>query len=197
MLWYEQYESQMSNIIEYAKLCYDRKLVSAAGGNVSMRCAEGFLITASNVSLRAVNKESIILCGLNDHHVIHGEKGLRPSKESPFHMNIYKYRKNINCVIHVHPNYATAFTYYKKELPLFTVSAKLKLHNVPIIAQAPPGSSELANNIAQAVGEAHPDTNAFLLEGHGILVMGESMEECFHSVELLEDAAHIAMLLHL
>ena len=195
-MWYEAYALQIDNIIRYAKLCYDRRLVSAAGGNISERCKEGILITASNISLRAVSTESILLCDREDRHIINGAEGLKPSKESPFHMNVYKYRKDVNCVIHAHPTYATAFTHCKKALPLLTVSAQLKLKEVPIIPRALPGSTELADNVTLAVRE-YPITDAFLLEGHGALVMGESMEECFNSLELLEDTAQIAMLLRL
>ena len=32
------------------------------------------------------------------------------------------------------------------------------------------------------------------MEGHGILAMGGTMQECFHQAELLEDTAKIAVL---
>lgn len=32
------------------------------------------------------------------------------------------------------------------------------------------------------------------MERHGILVMGETVQECFHQAELLEDTAKIAVL---
>ena len=32
------------------------------------------------------------------------------------------------------------------------------------------------------------------MEAHGILTLGESMEECFNQAELLEDTAKIAVL---
>ena len=86
------------------------------------------------------------------------------------------------------------WTLQKKPLPLYTESAKLKLIDVPIIPDAAPGSQELAENVVRTVAAAPADITAFLMEGHGILALGRTMQECFHQVELLEDTAKIAVL---
>lgn len=86
------------------------------------------------------------------------------------------------------------WTLQKKPLPLYTESAKLKLGEVPIVPDRAPGSTELADVVAETVANASTDTRAFLMEGHGILVMGKTMEECFDQAELLEDTAKIAFL---
>jgi len=195
-MWHKDYQTQIQSIIKYSKLCYDRNMVSAAGGNVSCRCDRGIIITGSNKSLGSIDTQSLLLCDGEDGHVISANKGQKPSKELLFHMNVYKCRKSVNCVIHVHPTFATAYTYYQKFLPLFTVSAQLKLKEVPLIAAAAPGSNELAQNISKAVA-LYSDTSSFLLEKHGILTMGSTMEQCFNLAELIEETAKIAVLLKL
>ena len=135
------------DIIRYSALVYQKGLVSAAGGNVSARLGGDMLITGSNVPLRAVTYEGLVL-----------------------------------------------WTLQKKPLPLYTESAKLKLGEVPIVPDRAPGSTELADVVAETVAKASADTRAFLMEGHGILVMGKTMEECFDQAELLEDTAKIAFL---
>lgn len=189
----ESCEKELEAIIKYSSLVYERRLVCAAGGNVSARCGENILITGSNVSLREVSADNVLLCDM-DGNVLEGNGDLRPSKETPFHLDVYRSRPGVDAVIHSHPCYATAFSVAGERLPLHTVSAKLKLVDVPMIAEAQPGSSRLAEYVRLAV-EDHPDACAFLLRAHGALTMGSSLEECFNLAELLEDTAKIAVLL--
>ncbi|MBS1382328.1 MAG: class II aldolase/adducin family protein [Oscillospiraceae bacterium] len=192
-IWERNYRSEMEDIIRYSGLLYDRNLVSAAGGNVSERCGSDMLITASNAPLREITPDSLVLCDLKG-AVIEKNQHLRPSKETLFHAGVYRVRPEVRCVIHVHPAYSVVWTLQKKPLPLYTESAKLKLIDVPIIPDAAPGSQELAENVVRTVAAAPANITAFLMEGHGILALGRTMQECFHQVELLEDTAKIAVL---
>ena len=163
-IWERNYRSEMEDIIRYSGLLYDRNLVSAAGGNVSERCGSDMLITASNAPLREITPDSLVLCDLKG-AVIEKNQHLRPSKETLFHAGVYMVRPEVRCVIHV-----------------------------PIIPDAAPGSQELAENVVRTVAAAPANITAFLMEGHGILALGRTMQECFHQVELLEDTAKIAVL---
>ena len=192
-IWERNYRSEMEDIIRYSGLLYDRNLVSAAGGNVSERCGSDMLITASNAPLREITPDSLVLCDLKG-AVIEKNQHLRPFKETLFHAVVYRVRPEVRCVIHVHPAYSVVWTLQKKPLPLYTESAKLKLIDVPIIPDAAPGSQELAENVVRTVAAAPANITAFLMEGHGILALGRTMQECFHQVELLEDTAKIAVL---
>ncbi|GKH51361.1 L-fuculose-phosphate aldolase [Eubacteriales bacterium] len=192
-IWERNYRSEMEDIIRYSGLLYDRNFVSAAGGNVSERCGSDMLITASNAPLREITPDSLVLCDLKG-AVIEKNQHLRPSKETLFHAGVYRVRPEVRCVIHVHPAYSVVWTLQKKPLPLYTESAKLKLIDVPIIPDAAPGSQELAENVVRTVAAAPANITAFLMEGHGILALGRTMQECFHQVELLEDTAKIAVL---
>ena len=192
-IWERNYRSEMEDIIRYSGLLYDRNLVSAAGGNVSERCGSDMLITASNAPLREITPDSLVLCDLKG-AVIEKNQHLRPSKETLFHAGVYRVRPEVRCVIHVHPAYSVVWSLQKKPLPLYTESAKLKLIDVPIIPDAAPGSQELAENVVRTVAAAPANITAFLMEGHGILALGRTMQECFHQVELLEDTAKIAVL---
>ena len=118
------------DIIRYSALVYQKGLVSAAGGNVSARLGGDMLITGSNVPLRAVTYEGLVLCDAEG-HVKRAAQGLKPSKETRFHLDVYRLRPEINYIIHAHPTYSVLWTLQKKPLPLYTESAKLKLGEVP------------------------------------------------------------------
>jgi len=186
------HKEELTGLIKYSSLIYERRLVSAAGGNVSVRLGNTVLITASNVSLREVTADGVVLCDM-DGKVLEGNPGLKPSKETGFHLNIYRNRPGVGAVVHAHPCYATAFSIGGEKLPLLTASARLKLAEVPSIPEALPGSEELAENVRRAVTE-HPDAFAYIIRAHGIVTMGKTLEESFKLAELLEDTAKIAIL---
>ena len=89
--------------------------------------------------------------------------------------------------------FSTIWSMQNQELPLYTESAKLKLVHVPLIPDGQPGSVDLAEKVLTAVSHTSEDTTAFLMEAHGVLILGETMENCFHQAELLEDSAKIAV----
>ena len=95
------------------------------------------LITGSNVPLRAVTYEGLVLCDAEG-HVKRAAQGLKPSKETRFHLDVYRLRPEINYIIHAHPTYSVLWTLQKKPLPLYTESAKLKLGEVPIVPDRHP-----------------------------------------------------------
>ena len=190
--WETEYPDQVRELIRFSKLVYERNLVSAAGGNVSVRCGRHVLITGSNVSLRDVTADTLVLCDLQG-NVLEAPEGLKPSKETRFHLGVYALRPKAGCVIHAHPNFSVIWSLCGRALPLYTESARLKLQEVPLIPDAPPGSEELARQVTQAVARAPEKICAFLMEKHGILVMGETAEACFNQAELVEDTAKIAV----
>lgn len=186
------FPAQLRDLREYSGLLYNRELVSAKGGNVSARCADGFLITATDAPLRAIGEGSAVLCAA-DGTPLPGQKGVRPSKETPFHQSIYRCRPEVNFVIHAHPCCCVAQGLMEEELPMLTASSRLKLSRVPMIPEADPGTAELAALVERAVLD-NPACSAFLMKAHGALVMGRSAEECYCLLELLEDTAKIALL---
>lgn len=63
-------------------------------------------------------------------------------------------------------------------------------NGVPVITFKPPGSKALA----EAVQKKIIDYNAFILENHGVLTVGSTIEEAGSLNELVEEAAKIQLL---
>jgi L-fuculose-phosphate aldolase len=195
MLIIDEHRPLAEELSRYSRLCYDRNLVGAAGGNLSVRVTgkDLFLVTASGVSLRDVRPENIVIVDLNG-KVIEGPQGLKPSKEINFHLAIFRARPTAQAVIHVHPTYGITFACQQRTIPLATVSARLKLKQGTIVPLANPGSMELAQNVAHAVQSSPDDATVFLMDLHGVVVWGTSLENAFNDTELSEDTARIAFL---
>lgn len=190
--------STAEELVRYSRLCYERRLVGAAGGNLSARVPgrDAFIVTASGVSLRDVGRENLVVMD-GGGKVLEGPAGAKPSKESGFHLAVFETRPAVGAVIHVHPPYATTFSMRKKLIPTVTISAQLKLKQGVVIAAAAPGSKELRDLVAQGVKTSPPEATVFLMESHGLLTLRPTLGEAFDDAELAEDTAKIAYLAEL
>ena len=182
-----------AEVVRYSRLCYDRKLAGAAGGNISMRIPgrDVFIVTASGVSLRDVSLENLVVVD-GGGKILEGAEGLSPSKEISFHLSIYKAKPQINAVVHVHPVFTTVYASLKKKIPLVTVSSRLKVKQGIIVPEQKPGSVELCEEIIQAIKESSLETSVLLMENHGLVAYNTDMKQTFDDAELAEDTAQIA-----
>jgi L-fuculose-phosphate aldolase len=179
---------------QYSKKSFQRSLISGTGGNLSVRIpgADMVLITPSGISLDDVTPEINILVTLEG-EILSAPPGLKPSKETSFHLAAYRLRPEIRALAHVHPPYATAYANRMLPLPLVTVSARLNLKHVPCVECAIPGSSELRDLVSAGLS-ANPGVRAILMKEHGILTLGKDLMEAFYLADLVEDTAKIAFI---
>ena len=182
-------------LIRYSRLCYERHLVGAAGGNISLRIPgrDAILVTASGMALRDVDRNNLVVVD-GKGGILESPSGRAPSKETSFHLAIYKIKPDIQAVIHVHPAYATTYAALGMLIPTVTISARLKLKQCPLVREANPGSEDLLRNIIKAIGEAPVDATVLLLESHGIVAYSSELRQAFDDAELAEDTARIAFL---
>ncbi|HDQ15051.1 MAG TPA: class II aldolase/adducin family protein [Sediminispirochaeta sp.] len=179
-------------LADFSRRSFNRHLIGGTGGNNSVRIPESghVLITPSGISLADVEPDGLIECTL-DGEVIEAPKGFKPSKETSFHLGIYKLRPEVNSIFHVHPPYSTGFANLMEPLPMATVSAAVRLKHVPCVGSALPGSDELRELILEAV-EKYPESEAFILKEHGIVALGPDIPSAFYTADLIEDTAKIA-----
>ena len=182
---------------ELAETCqkaFRRGLVGGAGGNISVRVPgeDRALITATGISLGNIGPETIVLVDL-DGNLLDGAPGMRPSKETGFHVCAYRLRPHVGAVVHLHPPHATAFAVRGMELPLVTDGAMLILKHVPVVGHAPSGSPQLHRIVEEGL-RRYPDAKAILLERHGMFTMGPNLTVAFNLADLVEDTAKIAIL---
>src|SRR5579863_4141922 len=167
-------------LVRYSRLCYDRHLVGAAGGNLSVKIPgkDAFIVTATGVSLRDVAPANLLAIDPSG-KMLESPSGAKPSKETNFHLAVYKARPEVGAVIHVHPTYATVFALNSEPIPTVTIPAQRKLKQGALVAVAPPGSKELSDWVAQSVQASPPYASVFLLSAHGMLAIGRTCSEAF------------------
>lgn len=177
----------------FSRLSYDRFLVRAAGGNISVRLPDGggFLITPTSVSLRDVRAESLIVIDADGRKVA-GPDGWKPSKEVNLHLAVYALRPEARAVVHVHPPYATAFATLAGPFPLPTSQSRAKLGPVPVAAYADPGTLDLVRNIEAEMRKPGFSGKAVLLRDHGLITWDADLASAFDTAELVEETGMIA-----
>jgi L-fuculose-phosphate aldolase len=181
-------------LAEFSRRSFNRGLVSGAGGNISVRIpgTDRVLITPTNVSLGDVVPEINLLVGI-DGTILENPFDLKPSKETGFHLVVYRLRPDVGAVCHVHPPYATAYSIKEKPLPLVTVNSRLILQEVPCIDCAVPGSQDLCDFVHGGIAQ-YPHIKALLMKEHGILALGPDLTTAFCISDLVEDTAKIAFI---
>lgn len=161
----------------------DLGLVHASSGNVSVRVGGCVLITPSGVPYRWLRAEQVV--AINDE----GEKlsgAGAPSSEWRMHVAIYRARADVRAVVHTHSLAATRCA-VRGALPATTDEARIVFGpSVAVSRHASPGSWELAEAVAEAVG---PEGKAALVGRHGAVTVGEHLTEALLLAEALEQAA--------
>ncbi len=188
----EEIDSLRRELAEISRRAFNRGLVSGAGGNMSVRIpdTDKVLITPSGISLGDIEPEINLLVNLEG-SVVDSPLGLKPSKESSFHLAAYRTRPDVMAIAHLHPPFATAFANKGRPLPLVTVSSRVVLKDVPWVESALPGSRELYQFVCEAL-EKHPGVRALLMKEHGVLTLAADLKTAYYLTDLVEDTAKIA-----
>lgn len=177
------YEEERLHLTRICRLLFERRLVSGADGNISLRLDENtMLITPSGICKGFLEPEQLLVQKF-DGTVTEGN--LRSTKEAFLHIACYRARPQIGAVVHTHPPYATAFAAVGEEIPSDAIiELPVLVGNTPIVPYARPGSAELA----EAVRE-NAVSDALLLQNHGVITMGATLTEAFIRMDALENAA--------
>ncbi len=175
-------------IVECGRISYERHLMTANDGNISVRMDDGLiLITPSGISKGRLSVDDLIVVDL-DGNVISAKANRKPSSETPMHLEVYKHREDVRAVVHAHPIFATTLTVAGLEFPVDVLpEVLLTLGNVPITAYATPSSHEDAVVIRPFL----KDHNALLLCQHGSLTYGKNLDEALIHLERIEHVSEI------
>jgi len=178
-----------AKIVRAGKELYDHGLVKGNSGNISARIpgSDMFLIKPSGVCMGRLKPEELVLVDLEGNK-ISGKREV--SAETPMHAAIYRARRDVQAVVHTHAPTATAFGIAGKEILPFQIEMFMLLpKGVPIVLFKQPGSKALA----EAVQKRIADYDAVILENHGIVTVGSTVEAACSLNEMVEEAAKIQL----
>ena len=186
------YEKERRAVAAMGRQLLASGLTAGTWGNISLKISDdAILITPSGLGYDQQQPQDIVLLN-GEGEMIEGKR--LPSSEKALHIAIYKACPQARAVIHTRGVYSGAFAAAHKKIPALTEDlAQVIGGAVDCAVYAPPGTEELADAAVKALGERR----AVLLSNHGAAVWGASLEQAFMAAQLIEKAAHIAILAEL
>jgi L-fuculose-phosphate aldolase len=160
-------------------------------GHVSVRLPEQdrILMKPHGFGFEEIRPQHLIVCDLDGKKI---EGKFERHSEVFIHTEIYKARPDVNCVVHTHPPYATAFGSLRLPLRPISHEGSIFSDGLPLFdfTTALIRSPELGAKVAQSLGNCR----AVLMKNHGSSVVGGSIEEATLYAVFLEKAARIQIL---
>jgi ribulose-5-phosphate 4-epimerase/fuculose-1-phosphate aldolase len=170
-------------------------LSPGASGNISVRDGDRVYVSPTGLALGDMAPEQVAVVEMGEHELDFTHvAGPPPSKEVPLHLAFY--RSGHASVVHLHSSAAVAVSCLQpwsdhSALPPITPYLLMRVGRVPMIEYARPGDIRLAERV---LAQQHP-LNAALLQNHGSIAAGNSIDEaCARAVEIEETATVVLAL---
>jgi ribulose-5-phosphate 4-epimerase/fuculose-1-phosphate aldolase len=182
-------------ICRVGRSLYERGYVHASAGNISVRIADGFLITPTDACLGVLSPDTLAHVDAQGHQ----RSGERASKTLALHRHIYAAAPDARCVIHTHSTHLVALSLQgawseDDVLPPITPYFVMKVGHVPLIPYHAPGDPAVGALVAQrieAMAARGTPIRAVLLERLGPNVWHASPREASAVLEELEETARL------
>lgn len=181
------FEELKKELIEYGKLSGVKNFTPGFSGNLSARCGDKILITATGTANGYLSEDDFALIDF-DGNKIEGDK--KPSSEKMLHVEFYRQREDINYIFHVHSPYLTAFSAAGKALDKNILAEIVYCFDyIPLAEYALPGSKELVENTSKFF----KDFDVVLMANHGVIVGGKDVKDAYLKLELCEAYAQTVL----
>ena len=179
-------------ICELGRSLFRRGLTHGSTGNISARCADGWLLTPTGSSLGRLDPGRLSKLDWSGKLL----SGDAPSKESFLHLAMYQERERNGAVVHPHATHSVAVSVLEELdpddlLPPLTAYYVMRIGTLPLVPYYAPGDLALAEAVRGYARRHH----ALLLANHGPVVGGTSLAAAADAVEELEATAKLYLLL--
>ena len=180
---------RMDALIATARRCFELRLQTNAGGNLSVRLGAGdaIVIKPSGVGFAECTRDNLQVV-LLDGTILPSDH--KPSKDLDFHLDLYRIRPDINAIVHCHSPWATGYASAGLEIPCLTVQTIEKIGRMPLIPLSPNGGPQTEVEISPVFRDA--SIRAAVLANHGTIGVGKTLMAAQYLAEIIEETAHIA-----
>lgn len=170
------------SLIKLGELLNLRNYTPGYSGNVSVRSGDSVLITTSGSANGFLTEECFVEIDFEGNT----DTDKNPSSEKMLHIEMYKTRQDVNCVIHVHSPALSAFAAAGKDLmePVL-IENVCYFGGIPLAEYALPSSKELVIETSKYF----KDYSVILMKNHGVIVGGASVQDAYLKLEMAEEYA--------
>ena len=187
----DEFASLAESLVAAGRTLHGNGWVPATSGNLSARLGNGQIaITVSGAHKGGLTHADIMLASADGNPLGEG----RPSAETGMHVALYRRFPAVNAVLHAHsPGSILASRLFGDEIVLENhellkalpgINSHEATVRVPILANDQ-DIARLASHLDEHL-EAHPDTQAFIIAGHGFYAWGTSVARALIHLEALE-----------
>ncbi|MEV5492763.1 class II aldolase/adducin family protein [Streptomyces bobili] len=159
------------------------RLVVGTSGNVSVRVGDLVLVTPSGVPYDRLAPDDVTGVDLDGRQVL---GTLTPTSELPMHLAVHR-TTDARAVVHTHAVHATAVSTLLTELPPVHYMTGALGGPVRVAPYATYGTEELARNLLDAL----TGRTACLLQNHGTLTYGATLDQAYDRTAQLEWMCHL------
>ncbi len=177
-------------VLNTSKRAFEAKMFTGTSGNLSVciRKLNIVAITPTSVRYETMTIDDIVIIDLKG-NVIEGKHG--PSSEHRLHCMLYEAKPDIAAVVHTHSPYAAAFSVLGESIPPVLVEMIMFLGGeVPCAKLALQGTDEVGQTAVDAMGKGC----SALIANHGVVVVGENINQAYVRAEYVEEGAQICTL---
>jgi len=174
-------------VVETCRRLSSIGMMPASDGNCSMRLDhKTVLITPSGVRKEQLKPQDLVRIQMEENTVSD-----RASSEWRMHVAIYQAFGEVKAVVHAHPVHLTALGLQDRvpEISLLYETAET-IGKIALIPAEKPGTESFASLVAESLGEA----TVGILQKHGALAVGGSLEEAMFRLERAEHLAQVQFL---
>lgn len=176
-----------------------RGLITYTWGNVSGIDREKslFVIKPSGVDYENLHPEDMVVMDLNGNKV---EGELKPSSDTPTHLELYKAFPEIGGVVHTHSPWAASWAQAGRSIPCYgTTHADYFYGEIPCARNLTPEEIETGyeTNTGKVIIKTFTEKNPSYVPGvlcanHGPFTWGKDAKEAVHNAVVLEEVAKMA-----
>ncbi len=190
-----------AEIVRVGRSLFERGYLHSTAGNISVRLADGFLITPTDACLGFLDPQRLARLDASGQQT----SGDRASKTIVLHRRIYDSsaatQHPARCVIHTHSTHLVACSLQRETeaelLPPITPYFVMKVGPVPHIAYCMPGAPEAAARVSEAIAKYHREgrsIRAVMLARLGPNVWHDTPAAAMATLEELEETARLWLL---
>jgi L-ribulose-5-phosphate 4-epimerase len=165
-----------------------RGIVHGTAGNFSIRDRESGLIaiSPSGMPYPTVTAADVVIVD-EDANVVDGSR--KPSSETPMHTMIMKEHPRIGAIVHTHSHYSTVVGTIRDYLPpILTEVCCVVGERVPVSRYGMTAVPDIGQSILESMDG---ETRAVLMKNHGLISLGETIDEAMLISEIVEEGAKV------
>lgn len=173
----------VKQLIDLGKLLHDRNYTPGYSGNISVRCGDKIIITTSGSANGFLSEDDFVEI---DYAGNPQDINKKPSSEKMLHIEYYKLREDVNCVVHVHSAALSSFAGAAKDLmePVM-IENVCYFGGIPLAEYGMPSSVDLVKETSKYF----KDYTVVLMKNHGVIVGGKSIQDAYLKLEMAEEYA--------